>query len=94
MNQGSKAANRVQVSAVFPPQIKPISAEGPARFAIEGSRVHFQELPRLAPKADTTFRIKAKGVQPGDARIHVQLISDETTTPVTKEESTRVFGDE
>lgn len=94
VNQGSKAATRVQVSCVFPPQIKPVSAEGPSRFAIEGSRVHFQELPRLAPKADTTFRVKAKGMQPGDARVHVQLLSDEMTSPVTKEESTRVFGDE
>jgi uncharacterized repeat protein (TIGR01451 family) len=94
VNQGSKAATRVQVAAVFPPQIKPISAEGPARYTIEGSRVQFQELPRLAPKADTTFRVRAKGVQAGDARVHVQLLADEMTTPVTKEESTRVFGDE
>jgi uncharacterized repeat protein (TIGR01451 family) len=94
VNQGSKAATRVQVSAIFPPQVKPISAEGPARHMIEGSRVQFQELPRLAPKADTTFRVRAKGMQPGDARVHVQLLSDEMTSPVTKEESTRVFGDE
>jgi hypothetical protein len=31
---------------------------------------------------------------PGDMRVRVQLTSDEIRTPITKEESTRVFADE
>ena len=94
VNQGSKASIDIVVVAVLPDGITPISTDGPTRGVIEGQRVTFQALPRLAPKADTTYRIRAKGVRPGDLRIRVQLQTAEMTTPVTKEESTRVYVDE
>ena len=33
-------------------------------------------------------------LQPGDLRLQVQVATDEIAEPVTKEESTRVYGDE
>ena len=94
VNQGSKASNNVRVAVVFPPEIKPVAAEGPAPHAVEPGRVLFDALPRLAPKADTTYRVRAEGVRPGDARVQVQLLTDEMQSPVSKEESTRVYADE
>lgn len=92
VNQGSKAATNVQVLAEFPAGMRPLAAEG-ARYTASGNTVAFEPLARLAPKADTTFRIQAQGVQPGDQRIRVQLKTDELQQPVTKEESTRVYSD-
>jgi len=94
VNQGSKAATNVQLNVQLPPQMRAIAAEGPTRHAIEANRVLFEGLSRLAPKADTTYRVRVQCLQPGDLRINVQLVSDEILTPVTKEESTRVYADE
>ena len=94
VNKGSKAATNVQLMALLPPGLEAIAAEGPARHAIEANRVIFEGLARLAPKADTTYRVRVQGRQPGDQRLSVQLLTDEMTTPVIKQESTRVYSDE
>ncbi len=94
VNQGSKAATNLRVAVLMPPEMRPVAADGPTRNSVEGSRVLFDGLSRLAPKADTTYRVRAKGVQPGDLRLRVQLLTDEMRTPVTKEVSTRVYTDE
>jgi len=96
LNQGSKAATNVQIGVLLPSEMQPVAAEGPpgTRHAVEGNSVRFDGLSRLAPKADTTYRIRARGLRPGDLRIRVQLTTDEIRTPVTKEESTRVYSDE
>jgi len=53
----------------------------------------FESLPRLAAKADTTYRVRVQGLKPGDQRVRVQLLTDEIRVPITKEESTRVYSD-
>ena len=94
VNQGSKAATNVQLVADLPPGMRAVAAEGPTRHGINGNQILFEALSRLAPKADTTYRVRVQGVQPGDQRIRVQLQTDELKTPVTKEESTRVYADQ
>ena len=94
VNQGSKAAGNVRVVALLPPEMRPLSADGPVRYHIDGQKVMFEALGQLGAKADTTYTIKAQALQAGDSRIRVQLMSDEIRTPITKEESTRVFADE
>jgi len=76
------------------PDLKAIAATGPTRYAIEDGRVVFSPLPNLAPKADTTYQIKVQALRKGDQRVRVQLQTDDMNTPVTKEESTRVYADE
>lgn len=94
VNQGSKAATDLQLEAVLPPQMRPISAEGPVRHEISGTTVLFEKLARLAPKADTTYRVRVKGLQAGDMRMRVRVLTNEITTPIVKEESTRVYSNE
>lgn len=94
VNQGSKAATNVELLALFPPQLKPRSAHGPTRDSVKGQEVRFQPLGRLPPKGEQTYQIRAQGLEPGDLRVQVQLLTDEMQTPVTKEESTRVYADE
>ena len=94
VNQGSKAATNVELVAVFPSQLKPRSANGPTRDTIHGQEVRFQPLNRLPPKGETTYQVRAQGIAPGDLRVQVQLMTDEMQSPVTKEESTRVYADE
>jgi uncharacterized repeat protein (TIGR01451 family) len=94
VNQGSKAATDVQLQAVLPPQMKVLSADGPTDPVIDRDSVLFGKLGRLAPKADTTYHIRVQGLAPGDLRMRVQVVTNEITTPVSKEESTRVYADE
>jgi hypothetical protein len=94
INQGSKASTNVQILVQLPPDLKAVSATGPTRQQIEPGRVIFAPLGRLAPKAETTYQVKVQALRAGDQRIRVQLTSDDIRTPVTKEESTRVYADE
>jgi uncharacterized repeat protein (TIGR01451 family) len=93
-NQGSKAAINVRLGALVPRGMKALSADGPSRHTIEGQQVLFEPIKQLAPKADTSFTIRVKAVTVGDQRLQVQVATDEIRDPITKEESTRVFGDE
>ena len=93
VNQGSKAASRLQVVAVFPNEIKPVSGDGPSKQAVEGQRIAFEPLARLALKADITYRVVGQCLSPGDLRIQVLLQTDDMAKPVIKEEGTRVYKD-
>lgn len=94
VNQGSKASNNVRLAIDLPPELKPIAAEGPTRHMLEGNRITFDGLAQLPPKGDTTYRIRVKAMRSGDLRTRFQLLTDDMQTPVTKEESTRVYADE
>jgi uncharacterized repeat protein (TIGR01451 family) len=93
VNQGSKAAANVRLTVDLPPELKLVAAEGPTRNALDGSRVLFDGLAQLAPKADTTYRVRVKALKQGDLRARFQLSTDDMQ-PVTKEESARVYADE
>ncbi|MCS5629545.1 MAG: DUF11 domain-containing protein [Pirellulaceae bacterium] len=93
VNRGTRTATGVQIAASFPQALKPIQGGGPSDVRIEGQIVLFSPLQRLAPGAEAVFRVKAKAIAQGDNVIRVQISSDDKTTPVTKEESTRVYLD-
>jgi uncharacterized repeat protein (TIGR01451 family) len=94
VNQGSKAASNVRLTATLPPELQPLAADGPTRYAVQGNTVVFEGLARLAPKAETIYHVRVKGIRPGDLRARFQLLTDDMQTPVTKEESTQVYADE
>ena len=93
-NQGSKASTNIRLAVDLPRELKPLAAEGPTQFDIGANRVIFEGLPQLAPKAEVMYRVRVKGLKAGDLRARFQLISDDMQTPVTKEESTRVYADD
>ena len=94
LNQGSKCASNVRLDVLFPPEIKPVAAEGPTRFALDAGRVVFDPLAQLAPKNEAVYRIRAKALRHGDLRVRFQLVSDDMQSPLTREEGTRVFADD
>ena len=94
-NKGSKASNNVRLVVELPQQLEPAGADGPTRATADsGGRVTFDGLARLAPKADTTYRIRVKALKAGDLRARFQIQTDEMQSPITKEEGTQVYGDE
>lgn len=92
-NQGSIPATRVVVEVEVPAEIEPIAADGPSGQQFAERRLRFEPIAALAPKADLTYRIKAKAIKPGDHRFRVHVSSEQMSRPIVKEESTTVFGD-
>ncbi|MDA1054157.1 MAG: hypothetical protein O3C40_27225 [Planctomycetota bacterium] len=94
VNNGNTVATNVQIAAALPEQLTPIKGEGPTKVIVEGQQVFMEPLARIAPRDEVVYRIAAKGVGAGDHVIAVQLASDESPTPVTKQESTKVYADQ
>jgi uncharacterized repeat protein (TIGR01451 family) len=94
VNQGTKAAANVLVTADLPAGMKLVSAEGESQHKADQNRLTFEPIAQLAPKADTVFRIRAQAMQAGDQRIVVEVKTDDLQQPIRREESTRVFGDQ
>lgn len=93
-NQGTKEARNVKIRIATPTGMQPVAASGETPHSVEGGAVVFAPLERLAPQAESLFRVRVQGLQPGDHRLAVEVSSDDLAQPVRKEESTRVFGDE
>ena len=92
-NKGSKTDGNVLLVAQLPPGLQPIGCEGPTAERIQGQTIAFEPLPRLAPGSEVVYRIRARGIGAGDQRILVKITSNEMKTPLSKEESTRVYSD-
>jgi uncharacterized repeat protein (TIGR01451 family) len=93
-NRGAKGAANVVVVVDFPAEMKPLDGEGATRASVAGQRLQFAPIVQIAPGAEVVLRARAQGVRAGDHRIAVSLVSDEQQTPVTREESTRVYADQ
>ena len=92
-NTGSKFENDVKLVCTIPPQMTFKDAQGPVKFEVIGNEVVFQTLPKLAPRADASFKVIVTAVAKGDARFKATLTSGGLTEPVSKQESTRVYED-
>jgi hypothetical protein len=77
----------------MPPGIAAVEGQGPTRATPDATQVVFEPLPRLNPQEEVIYKVIAQGRQPGDHIVRVQLSSDEWKTPVSREESTRVYQD-
>lgn len=94
VNQGTKTATNVRVAAQVPAELQAVGGNGPGKAEVEGQRVLFEPLARLAPKGEAVYRIQVRGLKAGDPRIRVQVACDEIQSPVTKEEATKVYSDQ
>lgn len=92
-NQGTKAATGVRVTATLLGEVEAVDAKGPAAHRIDNLSVVFEPLANLAPAQESVYRIRVRGRREGDQRVQVQVTSDDSRSPITKEEVTRVYAD-
>jgi uncharacterized repeat protein (TIGR01451 family) len=90
-NQGSADDTNIVIKATLPPEQEFVSAEGAVAYDMVGKTITFAPLPRLAPKAKTTYRVVSKATSTGDVRFAVSLTSDELSSPVQETESTHQY---
>jgi uncharacterized repeat protein (TIGR01451 family) len=93
INEGSKTATNVQIDAFLPVELTPISGEGTTRVVVQGQQVLMEPLARMGPGEEAIYKIKVRGRQAGDHLVDVRLVCEEVPTPVTKQESTKVYAD-
>jgi uncharacterized repeat protein (TIGR01451 family) len=94
-NTGSKTETNLQLVCTIPDKMEFRGAEvNNLKFHLQGKELTFEPLPKLAPRADFIYRVKVRGVAPGDLRFRARITADGLTDPVLKEESTKVYGDD
>ena len=47
----------------LPAELKPMAAEGPTRYTVEGNRITFDGMAQLPPKAETIYRDSREGLE-------------------------------
>ena len=66
----------------------------PLETDVKGREIAFASLGSLAPKARATYRVTCRATTPGDMRFHVEMTSDQITSPVEEDEATRIYSRE
>ena len=93
INQGTQAASNVQIQVDFPPGLEPTSVDGDLRNQIRGQQIVFEPITSLRIGEEMNVTISAKGRTDGDHRVVVNMQTDGRSTPVSKQETTRVYPD-
>ncbi len=91
-NSGSRNDSNVRVQLQLPQGVELLSSDADADTDGRGL-VAFAPRNELAAGTDVVYRVKARGVAPGTHLIKAVVLSDQSTVPVTKEESTMVYAD-
>lgn len=105
-NTGTATDRNLTLACELPPGMTLVSASGPVEHELirdilpaakgrdlQPGAVRFAPVRELGPKTEVVFKVKVKAATAGNARFKATLTSDHLTTPVTKEESTTVYGD-
>ncbi len=94
VNQGTKAATNIRLQVDFPAGLTPTSVNGSLRHAIRGQQIVFEPINSMNPDDELSFMINGRGQSVGDHRVVVSMQTDGRTSPVSKQESTRVYSDQ
>lgn len=87
-NQGTAEDSNVHVVVEIAPELVPAASSS---GEISGQTVTFPVVPSLSPKQAVSYTITAKGVKAGDGHTKFILTSDMLHSPISAEESTRVY---
>lgn len=93
-NNANRPDQQVALAVTLPQQLvlNQVGTAGPSQSFVQGNAVRFAPVAEIRPGETLTYRIRARALQPGDARIRVELTSTASPTPITAEETTTVFG--
>lgn len=92
-NNGTKVATNIRLSVKVPQGLEITDSEGPSQVEQQGDQLLMQPIAQLAQGEEAVYRLTATGIRAGDQVLRVQLLSDEFSTPVMKEEITKVYSD-
>ena len=91
-NRGTRAASRVVVKLEIPEELEFVSAKGPVDFKHEAGTLTFNPVESLQGRTELEFDLVLKSVKAGDARLRLEIASEQTTKPLTREEGIRILA--
>ena len=93
VNMGTKMETQLVIACTLPEKMELRDAVCSAglKYTVNGRDIIFETIPKLAPRADISFRINVRGTAPGDYRFRATLKADGLTNPVVREETTKVY---
>jgi uncharacterized repeat protein (TIGR01451 family) len=91
MNLGTGPCTNVTLAAELAEGTALVGATGQTAARHDKQNVQFDPIPAFGVKGEAVYRVRVKGVQPGDHRFRVRLVCDQVRTPVVKEENTRFY---
>ncbi len=90
-NQGSAPDTNIRVVCTLENNLQYISSTGATTGSIMGNTLSFVPLGSLAPKANATWRVTARGIKPGEVRFRVIINTDQLVRPVEETEATYLY---
>jgi len=91
-NSGSKPDTNIRVQVQLPAGLELLSVDGDAGTDGNGL-VAFQPKTQLAPGQEFKYRVRVRGTTAGTHIAKAVVVSDQSSVPVTKEDTTRVYAD-
>lgn len=92
-NSGSKADTNIRVQVQLPAGLELLSVDGDAGTDGNGL-VAFQPKAQLGPGQEFKYRVRVRGTTAGTHIAKAVVVSDQSSVPVTKEDTTRVYADQ
>ncbi|MDB4749754.1 hypothetical protein OAF83_02495 [Rubripirellula sp.] len=92
-NSGSKPDTNIRVQVQLPAGLALVSVDGDAGTDGNGL-VAFQPKAQLSPGKEFKYRVRVRGTTAGTHIAKAVVASDQSTVPVTKEDTTRVYADQ
>jgi uncharacterized repeat protein (TIGR01451 family) len=93
-NEGTVAAQKIDVTAFAPPELKAVRGSGGTADArIDGAgRITFPTVEELQPGQTLALTVEADTAQIGDARFRVEVAAAHIKNTLKEEQSTRITG--
>lgn len=91
-NRGTQASTQVTVKMTIPDEMEFLSAKGPVDYQREGSTLTFSPVASLAAGQELEFELVLKSAKPGDARVKLEIGSDQMAKPLSREEAIRILA--
>lgn len=91
-NRGTRATTNAVVKLTLPEEMEFVSAKGPVDFKRDGQTLTFNPIPSLDARGETTFDLVLKSTKAGDARIRLEIASDQMAKPLLREEGIRILA--
>lgn len=90
-NQGSSGVTNLRLTCLLPPAQEFVSASGATKALPENRTIHFEPLPLLSSKDQSTWTVVTRALNQADARFRTELISDQFDRPILEIESTHQY---
>lgn len=91
-NRGTVASTNVKLTIKLPAELELLRIQGPVKYAQAGDQVRFEPIPAIDGGEQAEFELLLRPRQPGNARVEVEIASDQLKNPLSREEVVYVLS--